>query len=82
MHFISFHLDSIKLQMLFHTHSYYHGPLDMPLCLDLWLPLRSFFAPSQQELAKDWISTSHLPNGSKGLQPTGGRRRICSSPIT
>jgi hypothetical protein len=34
MHFISSHLDSIKLQMLLHTHSYCHGPLDTLLDLD------------------------------------------------
>jgi hypothetical protein len=46
------------------THSYYHGPLDTPSGLDPWLLLGPFFALSQQEVGKEWISTSHLPNGS------------------
>jgi hypothetical protein len=50
--------------MLLRTHSDYRGPLDTPLDLYPWLPPGPFFTPSQQEVAKDWISMSHLPNSS------------------
>jgi hypothetical protein len=49
LHFISSCLDSIKLQMLLCTHLYYCRPLNT--CLGL-------------AVAKDWILTSHLFNGS------------------